>query len=172
MITGQSVPTRCTFAHITYSGTTVTWGGSISATSTTRNARLRPRQRRRASAYATGTLETSTPSVASTEYFMVLNVQRQNGAFVNTSTKLCHANGCGHIRAESAWLFVINAVRVMKMNGARNAIDVAMSTLWFATVTSRRRRRIRAGGRRRTNGVATSAALISGPRLRAPTGAS
>ena len=55
MITGQSVPMKLkpngwNFAHATYSGTTVTCGGSMSAISTTMNARLRPRQRRRASA--------------------------------------------------------------------------------------------------------------------------
>ena len=50
MISGQSVPTRCSFAHITYSGTTVTCGGSISAISTIMNATFRPRQRTRASA--------------------------------------------------------------------------------------------------------------------------
>jgi hypothetical protein len=65
MISGQSVPTRPSFAHITYSGTTATCGGSISATSTTMKTASRPFQRRRERAYATGMLETTTPSVAS-----------------------------------------------------------------------------------------------------------
>src|SRR5581483_5778762 len=103
------------FAHATYSGTTVTCGGSMSATSTTMNARSRPRQRRRASAYATGTLESTTPSVATTEYSKVFAVHSQKWAsfFVNTSTKLCQANGWGQSRDESAWSFVMSAVSVM-----------------------------------------------------------
>jgi hypothetical protein len=50
MISGHSVPTRLSFAHITYSGTIVTCGGSIIATSTSRKTASRPFQRRRASA--------------------------------------------------------------------------------------------------------------------------
>src|SRR5581483_12385878 len=104
----------------------------MSATRTTMNAAVRPRQRSRASAYATGTLERTTPRVATTEYSIVFNVHRQSGAFVKTSTKLCQANGCGQRLADSAWLFVIKAVRAMKANGARNAIAAAMSRLWLA----------------------------------------
>ena len=93
------------------------------------NIAFRPRQRSLASAYATGTLETSTPTVASKEYCKVLSVHRQHGALVKTSTKLCHANGWGHRRAERAWSFVMSAVSVMKTNGARNAIAAAISRL-------------------------------------------
>jgi hypothetical protein len=67
MINGASEPTSPSFAHSTYSGTIVTCGGSIIATSVIRNTASRPRQRRTDSAYATGTLETSIPSVASVE---------------------------------------------------------------------------------------------------------
>ena len=60
------MPTRSSFAHITYSGTIVTCGGSIIATSTSRKAALRPRHFSFASAYATGTLEISISTVAPT----------------------------------------------------------------------------------------------------------
>src|SRR5581483_8003453 len=175
-ITGQSVPTRPSFAHITYSGTTETCGGSISAISTTRNAASRPRQRMRASAYATGTLETSRPSVASVEYSSVFSAQRQSGAVVKTSTKLCQANGCGHSRDDSAWSFVISAVRVMKTNGARKTIDAEINRLWFATASRNRRRRTGAGGFRRLSAtgaaISSGAELTSAPRRSAPSGAS
>ena len=51
MISGQSEPTNSkpialpSLAHITYSGTTVTCGGSINETRTTRKTASRPRQR-------------------------------------------------------------------------------------------------------------------------------
>ena len=51
MISGQSEPTKWkpiafpSFAHMTYSGTTATCGGSISETSTIRNTASRPFQR-------------------------------------------------------------------------------------------------------------------------------
>ena len=100
----------------------------------------------------------------------MFSVHRQSGAFVNTSTKLCHANGCGQIRDDNACSFVISAVRAMKTNGARNAIPAAMRTLWFATAISIRLRRTRAGGRRRASGAVIPTALIV---LRsAPSGAS
>src|SRR5256885_15998446 len=96
-------------------------------------------------------LETSTPSVASPEYISVFSVQCHSGAVVKTFTKLWNANGCGQSFDDSAWSFVINAVSVMKANGARNMIAAAMRMLWFATAASRRLRRTLAGGRRRTN---------------------
>src|SRR3954470_20832139 len=150
-ITGQSVPMKLNpngwnFAHITYSGTTVTCGGSISATSTTMNIACRPRHRSRASAYATGTLETTTPSVASTEYSSVFSVHFQSGAFVQTSTKLRQRNGCGQRSGDSAWPFVISDVSAMNRNGARNAIAKPIRTAWFATATRKRRRGAGAGG--------------------------
>src|SRR3954464_4740183 len=108
-------------------------------------AAFRPRHCKRASAYATGTLETTTPSVASAEYSSVLSAQRHTGAVVNTSTKLCQAKGCGQSRAESACPLVINAVRVMKTKGATNATAAAISKLWFATASRKRLRRTLAG---------------------------
>src|SRR2546421_792947 len=105
----------------------------MSATRTTMNANWRPRQRRRASAYATGTLERSRPSVARPEYNIVFSVQRQIGAVVKTSSKLAQRNGCGHRLDESAWLFVISAVSTMKTIGARKAIEAAIRSEWFAT---------------------------------------
>ena len=73
MISGLRFPMKCSpvtswsFDHITYTGTTETCGGSISATITTMNATSRPRHRSRESAYATGMLEISRPSVARPE---------------------------------------------------------------------------------------------------------
>jgi hypothetical protein len=105
----------------------------------------------------------------------VFSAQRQSGAFVKTSMKLCQAKGCGQMREESAWSFVISEVIRMNANGARKAIEAAISTLWFATPSRKRRRRTFAGGRRRTKGAATAGetAAISAPSPRsAPSGAS
>src|SRR3954452_7590067 len=127
------------------------------------NATFRPRQRSRASAYATGTLETTTPIVASTEYSSVFSVQRQSGAALKTSTKLCQAKGCGHRRVDSAWSLVISAVSSMKAIGAREAIAAEIMKLWFATGSRRRLRRTLAGGRLRANGTLTPEALTGSP---------
>src|SRR5438034_5263427 len=120
-------------------GTTDTCGGSISAISTTTNTASRPRQRRRESAYATGMLEISRPSVASPEYMSVFSAQRQIGACRKTSTKLLQRNGCGQRSEESAWVLVINEVSTMKTKGARNMAATTIKRLWFATETSTRR---------------------------------
>src|SRR5438132_14212422 len=97
------------------------------------NAASRPRQRRRASAYATGTLEITTPSVARPEYQSVFRYQRQTGAWRKTSTKLLQRKGCGQMREDSAWSCVISAVNVMNANGARKITAAAISRLWSAT---------------------------------------
>src|SRR4051812_11403423 len=136
------------------------------------NATFRPRQRSRASAYATGTLETTTPIVASTEYSSVFSVQRQSGAALKTSTKLCHTKGWGQRRDDSAWSLVISAVNSMKAMGARKAIAAAIRKLWFATASKRRLRRTLAGGRLRANGRLTPDALIGSPPCGGPTVAS
>ena len=47
-------------------GTAVTWAGSIIVASTSRNVASRPRHWSRENAYATGTLEATTPIVATT----------------------------------------------------------------------------------------------------------
>src|SRR5205085_1960653 len=106
----------------------------------------------------------------------VFSVQRHIGAALNTSMKLCHANGCGHSREDRACSLVISAVSNMKTNGARKAIDAAISTLWLATATSSLRRRTPAGGRRLTNGAAdagggSSTVVIAAPPI-GPSGAS
>ena len=137
------------------------------------NTASRPRQRSFANAYATGTLETTTPIVARIEYSSVFPIHDMNGAFVKTSTKFDQWNGCGQRRAESAWSFDISAVSVMKTNGRRNMIPAAMRMLWSATVTRKRRRRTRAGGLRRTSSALARAALVIAPlRRSAPTCAS
>src|SRR6266511_4047297 len=94
-------------------------------------------------------LETSTPSVASTEYVIVLKVQRRIGAWWKTSAKLLQRNGRGQRSAESACWFVISAVSVMKVTGARNAIAAAISSEWFATAIRKRRLRTARGAQRR-----------------------
>src|ERR671934_829095 len=87
-----------------------------------------------------------------------------------TSAKFCHRNGCGQRCDESAWSFVISAVRKMKPKGAMNAIAAAISSEWFATATRKRCRRTEAGGRRRVidRGPSGAGALLIS--ARAPRG--
>src|SRR5215475_12851316 len=127
------------------------------------NATSRPRQRMRASAYATGIDESSSPVVARTEYIIVFSVQRHSGAFVNTSTKFWSRKGWGHRLDESAWLVVISDVSTMKRNGARNAIAIAIKTLCRATESRNRLRRTAGGGRRRTRVAGTAEAVNAVP---------
>ena len=60
------MPVSPQLAHIRYSGTVVTCGGSIIMQMIARNSALRPRHRSFASAYAAGTRESSMNAVAST----------------------------------------------------------------------------------------------------------
>src|SRR4051812_7603219 len=104
---------------------------------------------------------------------MVFNVQRQSGAFVNTSTKFWRRNGCGQRSADSAWLVDIRDVRTMNPNGARNAIAAAIKRLLFATASRKRLRRTAAGGRRLGAAMAAgAAAAVSGAPPGGPTCAS
>src|ERR671931_1377984 len=98
-------------------------------------------------------LDTSRPIVARPEYSIVLSAHRQMGAVRKMSTKFCQRNGCGQSSGDSVWLLVINAVSVMKTNGARNSAATTTSRLLFATASSRRRRRAAHGGFRRANGL-------------------
>src|SRR5207244_2630833 len=90
------------------------------------------------------------------------------GAWWKTSAKFCHRNGCGQRCDESAWSFVIRAVSVMKVNGARNAIAAAIRSAWFATATRKRCRRTEAGGRRRVTERAPSGTVTLLISTRAP----
>ena len=58
----------------------------------------------------------------------VFKVQRRSGAVVIASLKLLQRKGCGQRCADSAWSFVISAVRAMKTTGARNAAAAAISS--------------------------------------------
>ena len=97
-------------------------------------------------------LETRTPRVAPTEYRKVFSAQRRIGAWWKTSTKLRQRNGSGHRCEDSACVFVISAVRMMKKNGARNMTATTISSEWFATASRKRLRRTAAGTLRRTSG--------------------
>src|SRR5437667_8540460 len=89
---------------------------------------------------------------------MLFSVQRQRGDLWNTSAKFCHLKGCGQRCGESAWSVVINEVRKMKTNGARNSAAVTTRSEWFASASRKRRLRTDAGGFRRTS-VATAGRL-------------
>ena len=65
-ISGHSVPVSPALAHIRYSGTVTTCGGSIIMQMITTNTAFSPRHRSFASAYAAGTLDSSMNPVAST----------------------------------------------------------------------------------------------------------
>src|SRR2546423_12362982 len=73
------------------------------------------------------------------------------------------------MRGESAWSFVISAVRTMKAKGAMKTIAVAISREWFATATRKRWRRTAGGGLRRMRAAGPTgrlAELISAGRRR------
>src|SRR2546423_2893290 len=73
------------------------------------------------------------------------------------------------MRGESAWSFVISAVRTMKAKGATKTIAVAISREWFATATRKRWRRTAGGGLRRMRAAGPTgrlAELISAGRRR------
>ena len=74
-------------------------------------------------------LETSRPSVASTEYISVFSAQRQSGAWRKTSTKLLQWNGRGQSVEDSAWSSVISEVSPMNTNGARKQIATPIRML-------------------------------------------
>lgn len=73
MTSGHSEPVSPFRAHIRYSGTVTTCGGSIITQMMTRKSRLRPRKRSLARAYAAGTLDSSMNAVAVSAYSMVLS---------------------------------------------------------------------------------------------------
>jgi hypothetical protein len=108
----------------------------------------RPRQRSRDSAYATGTEDTTVPTMASTAYSAVLRRSRPNGIAWKTRPKLPKSQGEGQSEPVPAWRWVMNAVRTLIISGSRkqsaNAMASACSAIPFSSRRPvGRRRRVR-----------------------------
>ena len=80
---------------------------------------------------------------------------------VEDVVKLLHWNGSGQSLGESACSFVISAVSATNTTGARNSAAAAISRLWSATATRKRRRRTARGGVRRTSARCSACACAS-----------
>ena len=97
-------------------------------------------------AYAAGTLDTSMNTVDREAYSSVFAKYVSSGAFWNTVTKLSQCQLCGHSCDVSACSFDIRAVSPMKMTGARNTTDRAITMHQRMTnanrLSLRRRRRV------------------------------
>src|SRR3954470_14933842 len=118
MIRGHRVPESCScLAQKRYIGTMTTCGGSIIVATTTIIARLRPRKRKWASAYATGMLDTRVRAVPRVAYAMVLRHHVAKPGVRQTSTKLCHSQVWGHRSRVSVCLSVNTDVRNKNTNG-------------------------------------------------------
>ena len=89
----------------------------------------------------------------------MFTVHFQSGDLWKTSVKFPHSKGLGQRSGESAWFVVINAVSVMKMTGARNAIAAAIRRLCSATEIRNRWRRTCGGSFRRSKGAVTAVSL-------------
>ena len=139
----------------------MTWVGSINVASTIRKTVWRPRHRSLDSAYATGTDDSTTPTVESTAYSVEFRAYRHSGKMWKTSLKFAHRNGLGHTLVDRACCLVMSAVSTMNRNGARNTTDIAMAIECEATDARKRRRRTSGGSPRGTTTLRAAVGRIT-----------